>query len=387
MRNTLILLGTFFLFFFGLNTVNASVVYGNGVGLKCGVTNKVTGLQTCDLGFEITEKAASSFNTITVTFTTINSSFTQNDIALEDTWRLTPNEEYVYTFTTTETRFEVGYHKIATITVHKDLTASKCAVRFDYEFTKVNRACSVYEDIYYGKSGEQVDFDTYDDECNNHYCIQIEDEYYGKYGKKVTEEEYKEQCDEYKDHYCVAVDDDEKLFYDNEGDLVEEEEYLNDCFNHFCEQIGETYYDSEGNIVEEEEYLNDCFPHICKQIEDKYYDIEGNPVTEDEFHVSCDKKELVICGIDDEENYYDNEGNKVSKEEYEKECFTHHCEVIDNTYYDNNGNVVDKDTYNKYCVTPDTPKTGLNIPLIVTAILMVLAGGIFSYVKKKNKFY
>ncbi len=366
----------------------ARVDFGKDIGLKCQAVNKETGEQVCDLGFQITGGSISTFNSVTVTFTLHNVSFDSSDVKLANNWYMDKNSNTVYTFDTTDTSFGVGYHTMATITFHKDLSATDCYILYQYDFDKITRSCSSYQEVYYNKSGQQVSQEVYLEECFSHYCEVVNDHYYGSSGTKVQQDQYQSECTEIEEKkYCKVEDQDDgsKKYYGKEGTEVQESVYKKDCFTHICEVIDEQHYDNEGNEVEEDEFKKDCFPHYCEFVDNTYYDINGEEVDKEEYEASCKPSEIFVCEVKDGV-YYGIEGNVVTKEKHEIECFKHSCEVVYGTYFDLDGTVIDKETYDKHCASIENPSTGEIYPILV---VMFLAGSglmIYKYTKNRNKF-
>ncbi len=431
-------------FFVQISYVNAASKIQFG-GLQCDKADKETGKQVCKLGFNITGGSVSTINKFTITFMLHNVTMSGDDIEPSDNWYVKKESDLVYTFETSETSFSEGFHTIATIIVYKDLKAQDCYIEFTPQPGYVNRSCTVFNDVYYNKSGQQTTKETYEEVCFPHYCEAVNGNYYGKSGSKVSESVYNEECfphycevvnghyygkdgtkksgkDEYdeecteKKKYCKVEDvDGTKKYYDKEGNEADKEKYEKECFPHvcveygeefygpdgtpveetefnkkckahYCEVVDDTYFDSNGIEVLEDVYKNSCLPHICEVVDETYYDINGDEVSEDAYNAVCKAEELHICSIV-ENKYYDMEGKEVKKEEYEEDCFIHSCEIINGHYYDLDGTLIDKDTYDKHCTTVPNPPTKYINPIVFG---IVLVGGVFilyKYIKKHNKLY
>ena len=175
------------------------------------------------------------------------------------------------------------------------------------------------------------------------------------------------------------------IYYGPNGTVVTAEEYANQCSNATptCGTKNGKWYDKDGNEVTEEAYHESCDPKPTCEIKDgKYYDANGNVVTEEEYKASCAPK----CKIEDGK-YYDKDGNEVTEEEYHNSCDPKpSCEEKDGKYYDKDGNEIPKEEYDKVCAIPDNPKTGVNLGLGIAFIVVVLGVGIYSIVRKKNRF-
>ena len=175
------------------------------------------------------------------------------------------------------------------------------------------------------------------------------------------------------------------IYYGPNGTVVTAEEYANQCSDATptCGTKNGKWYDKDGNEVTEEAYHESCDPKPTCEIKDgKYYDANGNVVTEEEYKASCAPK----CKIEDGK-YYDKDGNEVTEEEYHNSCDPKpSCEEKDGKYYDKDGNEIPKEEYDKVCAIPDNPKTGVNLGLGIAFIVVVLGVGIYSIVRKKNRF-
>ena len=58
-----------------------------------------------------------------------------------------------------------------------------------------SKTCEIYDGIYYGKDGHEVDKVQYEIECLPHSCEIVGDKYFGKNGNIVSYEAYKNECE------------------------------------------------------------------------------------------------------------------------------------------------------------------------------------------------
>lgn len=148
------------------------------------------------------------------------------------------------------------------------------------------------------------------------------------------------------------------------------------------------YYGKDGTEVDESTYNSQCNPteekKVCKVEDNKYYGKDGTEVDEDTYKSECAN----VCKVVDDK-YYGKDGTEVDKETYESECTTPEnpkCEIKDGKYYDKDGNAVEKDVYEESCGTTENPKTAVNYGLGIAFLLIVSGFGVYTVVRKKNKF-
>ncbi len=127
--------------------------------------------------------------------------------------------------------------------------------------------CKIANGKYYGKYGNVVNKDAYENECitkpeEKHYCAIVNDKYYGKAGTVVSKETYENECTSKPEekHYCAIVND---KYYGKDGTVVTKETYENECTSkpeekHYCEIVNGKYYDKNGNIVDKNAYEDSC---------------------------------------------------------------------------------------------------------------------------------
>ena len=402
--------------------------------------------KTCTLGFTVTDSPV-SINEFKGTFSLHNVTLADKDIIMEKDWYISKDTDLTYSFSTTKTSLEVGYHKIATITFYKVVNEDECYI-FYYlsNFQKINRSCSIYQgtyydksgnitnqttyedeclekpkacskdgDKYYDKSGSPVDQKTYQKECETNICKDFGDgTYFGKDGTEVNQQQYQEQCTEPEKHFCENVNG---TYYDKEGNETTKENYEKFCFKHYCEQVYDTYFNVDGSPTSKEQYEKECFKHYCEIIDSDYYGKDGSKTTKEKYEEECTEEETHICEFVNDtyydingnkttkegyeksckptipkgplcevvgDKYYDDNGNEVSKEEYNKQCKKHSCEIIDDTYYDKDGNVVSKDEYTKACPLNTEENPSTGSFLPLIPLIVLITGGFGIYYWSKR---
>ncbi len=252
--------------------------------------------------------------------------------------------------------------------------------------------------LYYDKSGTNVNWQTYEKDCGSYTCKKVCEPnnnknclYYNKEGKVVASEaEMQKSCTVVEEvHKCEIKD---SKFYNNSGLVVSWKDYAKDCETGVCRKICNPlsnleclYLDSKGLESTELKYTQECLPHVCEQVGELYYDKNGDVVaSEEEMKASCEERNY--CEY--KNGYYFNKNGEVTdKEGYEIECLPHQCEIIKDTFFDKDGNIVTEDEYNKSCNPPiENPQTGMLISLV--GLVIVMGGGIylFQIAKKHNKF-
>ena len=400
-----------------LTNVKAAVFAGDGAGLRCSEavieegTNKA--YMICDMGFEIKEKDATFdniYNSLTASFTLNNVTLADSDITVEKEWKLQKSGDS-YKLETTATTFEVGYHKIATVKFYKIDIPAKCSIKYNYNFTHIDRTCSIYEGKYYGKTGEVNEL-TYQKECGTNKCVQLSDgTYWGKEGTQVADKEaFDAECNADKtcklevctgdsdckfqpQNYTLKVGETIKNRYGKDETVVNEEKFNYECQPHYCVTLknpdtkADEYYNKAGVKVDQSVYEEDCFKHVCSVVNGKYYNSEGKIVeTKEEFDADCapvEVEEKYICKqVDDK--FYGKSGEEVTEKEYNLQCKKHSCEIIDGVYFDKDSNQVNKTQYAKLCPNnkEENPNTGSFLPFLPLIILAVGGVGIYFYTKK-----
>lgn len=378
----------------------------------------------CSLTLKITEYTV-QINTVTGKFNLHNVTLDKGNIKMEKDWYL-EEVDGQYQITTTKTELPIGDYKLGTFRFYKVVYADACTVNFQPTGYKlIERKCTEYQGTYYGKAGNIVEKNTYEDQCleKPKICVKENSDYYGKDGTKVNKSQYEKDCET---HKCYQYDD--GTYAGVNGDIVELDQYNRECNQgkHYCENYGGSYYDDKGNTTNEEtfnalckshycevipagdakefpivdgkiyfnkagkavskeEYNRDCFKHYCEHIEiggtHTYFDKSGNTTTEATYNLECLKHYCEVVG----DTYFGIYGEDVSKEEYDKECGKHYCEIIEDIYYNKNGDAVSKEDYLKSCSNPDNPNTGNFIPFIPLIILIAGGTSIYFYTKKEKK--
>lgn len=125
------------------------------------------------------------------------------------------------------------------------------SLRAEVDCPVVRKFCEVDGNTYYGKDGNKVTKEVYEDECLPKICKIVDGKHYGLSGKEVDEKTYNEECGP---KVCV---------FDNGK-----------------------YYNKEGKEVTEEEYNKECHP-TCKVEDGKYYGPEGEELTKAEYEKLC----------------------------------------------------------------------------------------------------
>ncbi len=402
----------------GITGVKAGLYVGTGVGLKCEQPVVEEGTDKayiiCDMGFEVTDTPL-NLNTFKANFKLNNVTLDDSDIKLEKDWSIKKTDA-TYDLSTTQTTFNVGYHKIATIKFYKINKAEKCNVTYSYQFSFIDRTCSIEDGKYYDKDGNQTDELTYQKQCKKNVCVQLSDgTYWGINGTQVNDKEaFDSECGEKETkHYCEYF---EENYYGKNGEQTTKIKYELECENYYCTYIvddassceaentdgtdseshktwcnadkkTEYYFNKAGENVKKSEYEENCFQHVCSIVNGHYYNAEGKKVdTEDEYKASCEPivvEEKHSCEIVDGK-YYGKDGNVLEKkEDYDRECKKHSCEIVDNKYFDKDGNEVSKTEYEKLCPNAEkNPNTGSFLPILPLIILMGGGVAIYFYTKK-----
>jgi len=95
--------------------------------------------------------------------------------------------------------------------------------------TPENPVCKIENGKYYGKNGNVVDKDTYEEEClpkeEPKICAVENGKYYGKNGNVVDKQTYEDECLE-KPKTCVIEDG---KYYGKDGNLVDKDTYNKEC--------------------------------------------------------------------------------------------------------------------------------------------------------------
>ena len=114
-----------------------------------------------------------------------------------------------------------------------------------------------------------------------------------------------------------------------------------------------------------------------------YLDDSGNVVDQRNvaraYKVDADKTKCPVCKIEDGK-YFNDKGEEVTKDEYNKACNS--CKIVNNKYYNKDGKEVTKQEYEKLC---GSPKTGIENPYVIVAIVVAAGAGI-ALVSKKKKY-
>lgn len=122
------------------------------------------------------------------------------------------------------------------------------------------------------------------------FCEVDGNTYYGKDGNQVTKEEYEDQC---LPKICKVVDN---KYYGLSGTEVDEKTYNEECGPKVCVFDNGKYYDKEGKEVSKEEYNKQCNP-TCKVEDGKYYGPEGEELTKEEYEELCTKNPKTGFGL------------------------------------------------------------------------------------------
>lgn len=398
------------------------------------------GKQNMDCQLKLTVSENVEYNVTSVNFEVMNLNVT-NFTPAQD-WYLESsnknNDKYSYILKTTKTTLEAGTYTIAN--VHLTKTSSLADCRFTLTMilpTKENRVCTIYQGVYYDKSGKIVEYKEYDKQCNNHvcekfdentyfgssgttvdkdtyesecgkYCVHegekyygkdgtevgeqvyneqcmpkckiVENEYYGPNGTTVTELEYQKQCG---NNVCAKLSD--GTMYGKDGKEVNELEYQKQCGNNYCVELSDgTLYGENGEEVDEATFNKQCKdPNYCTFVDNKYYDREGKEVDKTEYSIQCEKHSCEEIA----NNYFDKAGNLVGEKDYVASCSNHYCEHLNNTYYGKDGNPISKAQYDKECSdVVDNPQTGAFVSILTLLGLSGIGGGIIYFAKKHNRF-
>ena len=210
----------------------------------------------CIMGFNVVDGEA-DYNNIKAKFTLEN--LIIDSLTLENDWYIESKTEDSYNLQTKASSLKEGYHKIGTIIFHKVVNADECKIKFKYDFSKINRSCTIYENNYYGKNGTIVDELTYQKECGNNVCTVLSDgTIYGKNGTVVDELTYQKECG---NNICAILSD--GTIYGKNGQITDQATFDIECNEKkTCTIVGGKYYDSKGNITTKENYMFDCFSGV-----------------------------------------------------------------------------------------------------------------------------
>ena len=95
-----------------------------------------------------------------------------------------------------------------------------------------------------------------------YYCRIANGKYYGKFGNVVNKNTYENECitKPVEKHYCAIVND---KYYGKNGTVVNKETYENECITkpsdkYYCAIVNGKYYDKNGNIVDKKAYEESC---------------------------------------------------------------------------------------------------------------------------------
>lgn len=95
-----------------------------------------------------------------------------------------------------------------------------------------------------------------------YYCQIANGKYYGKFGNIVNKNTYENECitKPVEKHYCAIVND---KYYGKNGTVVNKETYENECITkpsdkYYCAIVNGKYYDKNGNIVDKKAYEESC---------------------------------------------------------------------------------------------------------------------------------
>ena len=173
---------------------------------------------------------------------------------------------------------DIYYGKSGNI-VTEEIYQKECSTQPSY-------SCEIIGDVYYSSNGDIITKSEYEKECLKLVCKDYGDgTYSNKDGNLVNKNEYEKQC---LPHYCEIIDD---IYYGKSGNIVTEEIYQNECENvslYICEVINGVYYGKTGNRVSYLEYQKECNTHSCEILSDgTYFDVNGNIVTAQEYEISC----------------------------------------------------------------------------------------------------
>ena len=352
------------------SNVKAEILFDEEYGMKCEDIVEHPGgkaSKTCTIGFTVTEQAV-KINQLQGHFTLVNVTLDKKDIKLKDGWYFDSEDSAgkTYTFGTSKTSLDVGYHEIATITFYKVVNEQECHIYYYLSgFKKIDRSCKIYQGTYYDKNGNITTQQAYENECleKPKVCTKDGNKYYGKDGKEVNQKQYQIDCET-----NICKDFGDGIYFGIKGNKVDQETYQKECTTpdkHYCEYTDGSYYDKEGNTTTKDEYEFQCFTHICEVIDHKrlengvylvdtiYYGKDGKATTKEIYEKECFKHYCIKIGND----YFGKDGSIVNAQKYHEECEKEYiCEKVDDTYYDINGNKVTKEQYEKSCMS--TPQEG-----------------------------
>ncbi len=228
---------------------------------------------------------------------------------------------------------------------------------------EVKRYCEYYNGKYFGKYGQEVNRNTFNDECivkpepTVLKCTIKDGKYYDSTGIVVSRQEFEKQCMPEDKHYCVYYNGD---YYGKDGSKVSKDEYKKQCQQedkHYCVYYDGKYYGIDGDVVSEDKYREECMPvdkHYCVIYNGDYYGKNGDKVTEKEYKEQCQLPEEHYCVYYDG-NYYGKDGEIVTEKEYKKQCMPaeeHYCVYYNGKYYGKDGKVVSEAEYKKQCQSP-----------------------------------
>ncbi len=328
--------------FLGISSVSAGFRYSNE--LRC-TDNPVdeTGhsSKTCTLGFEI-YGVPERYNKITASFHLENLRLTS--FTATDGWYIMQRGENSYTLESSKSSFDIGFYVIANVTFYKIEEAQRCSVGFSYQLAKISRVCSLFQNKYYGKNGEEVNELTYQKECEKHYCEILSDQtHYDSAGKETDELGYQKSCEV---NVCKKFPD--GTYFGSDGKETSELNYQKECEKNVCKKLSDgTYYDKEGNQTNQSTYEKECKEHVCEVVDGTYFGRDGKTTNELTYQKECEKH---YCEVLSDNTYYDSTGEETTKIQYEKECEKHVCEVLeDGTMYGKDGEVVSELAYEKEC--------------------------------------
>ena len=134
--------------------------------------------------------------------------------------------------------------------------------------------------VYLDDKGNEVDLVTYTKSCLKPTCVKVGDTYFGKDGNEVTEDKYNEECVP----KCYEKDG---KYYDDKGMETDEATYIKVCKKPICEQVGDHFFGKDGNIVTESQYKEQCI-HTCEIYNNQYYGKDGLVVSKDTYQDECE---------------------------------------------------------------------------------------------------
>ena len=279
------------MFFFMLPVTHAATL--NDIS-NCEQSSSDPTLQVCTFAFRADGEITYNMNRLVLTLTNV----TLKEIELGDDWYYEQTGENEYTFQTSKDTL-TGDVLMARITFQKIEAAEDCHIRYQCNWQKIDRTCTIYQGNYYGLNGRIVDALTYQKECEKPACFKYSDgTFSGPDGSIISELEYQKQCEK---PACYEYSD--GTFSGPDGNLISELEYEKQCKTHKCEILSDgTRYGINGNIVDAITYQKECEKPACYEYSDGTF-----------------------SGPD---------GNLISVLEYEKQCKEHKCEILsDGTRY------------------------------------------------------